>query len=203
MRTKYFSVFVVVAMLLALLPSTALASPLAAKPSDVTIHVRNQTGVTVQLSLTDAQGNILYFMLDPGVYPITLTEGIYAYYAALPCGPSTGTLNLTNTKILYLSCNDDTPSLNLSRTNACHYKWVMIDEDLWENIFTDGTNDSPDIYAPINKAKVQDLIDHYIGYYGPINMCPYMNLFRSFDSWEIQYFDRDGNRIRDIGPGAG
>ena len=100
MKNKPF-VFLTVVLLVSLLPVAALA----AKPAQIRVDVRNQTGAPVDLSLTDTAGNITYQDLPAGNSSFDLTEGKYTYFAATQCGNQSGPFNANVTKVLYLECD--------------------------------------------------------------------------------------------------
>ena len=91
----------VLALVAALLPAVALA----AKPAEIVVQVRNQTGAPVDLSLTDADGNIIYQNLPAGNSTFDLTEGRYTYFAATLCGNQSGPFNAVKGKLLFLKCD--------------------------------------------------------------------------------------------------
>ena len=101
---KQFYLIVVLALVISMLPVAALAG----KPAEITVQVRNQTGAPVDMSLTDALGNITYQTLPVGNSTFELTEGRYTYFAATLCGNQSGPFNAVKGKLLYLKC-DVTP----------------------------------------------------------------------------------------------
>ena len=64
---KQLYLIVVLALLASLLPAAALA----AEPALIDVQVRNQTGAPVDLSLTDADGNIIYQSLQLATAPLS------------------------------------------------------------------------------------------------------------------------------------
>lgn len=111
MKTKLFSLLIIVMLLVTAIP----ASVFAAAPQDLTLHVRNRTGVAVELNLQDANGNISFYTVAEGVSEMTLTEGVYSYWADLPCGHIAGTWNVNVVKTLFLSCDNAMPTVYLTR----------------------------------------------------------------------------------------
>lgn len=101
---KQLYLIIVLALLASLLPAAALA----AKPAEIEVQVRNQTGAPVDMSLTDADGNITYQTLPVGTSTFELTEGRYTYFAGTLCGNQSGPFNAVKGKLLYLAC-DTTP----------------------------------------------------------------------------------------------
>ncbi len=130
-------------MLLSLLPLSASAG----KPALLELNIRNQTGAVVALGLLDANGNHLYKTLPQGVFPITLPEGIYNYYAALHCGNVSGQWNINVVKTLYLSCNQSLPRVQLAHVNGAPGLPVSCFVLTWDSganvLFFDGANWDP------------------------------------------------------------
>ncbi len=95
----------ILAMLFSFLPvSTALAKK---EDTNVTLMVKNRTGGTVMVRLTDENGKSLFFTYGPGQANTILFEGHFSYYASAPCGNQSGVFNLNVTKELLLSCDAD------------------------------------------------------------------------------------------------
>ena len=90
----------------------------AAQPQEVDVNVRNRTGGTVEVSLTDESGNIQFFSFEEGVSELTLTEGRYQFWASMPCGNLAGTWNVNISKTLFLSCDEAGPSAELTRRSS-------------------------------------------------------------------------------------
>jgi hypothetical protein len=106
---------IVFAFLIIVLVSMLPLAAGAGKPAQLELNIRNQTGAVVSLDLVDANGNHIYKTLEEGVFPITLTEGIYTYYASLPCGNVSGQWNINVVKTLYLSCKQSVPAIGLNK----------------------------------------------------------------------------------------
>ena len=100
MKRKWIVLTLVLALLLAALPTAALA----AAPAEVKVFVRNTTGANAELSLTDAAGNKIFKTLEPGVSDFTLTEGLYAIYVSTVCGAYADNWNVNVNKTLYIEC---------------------------------------------------------------------------------------------------
>lgn len=115
---KQLYLIVVIALLASLLPAAALA----AKPAEIEVQVRNQTGAPVDLSLTDADGNIIYQTLPAGNSTFDLTEGRYTYFAATLCGNQSGPFNAVKDKLLFLTC-EGTPVVLYENCQYVSYDW--------------------------------------------------------------------------------
>lgn len=103
MKKQMILIVLLVLMLATLLPAAALA----AKPAELDIRVRNHTGASVELSLTDAVGNVTYKSIPAGIGSFTLAEGRYTFYASTVCGVQSGPFNASaKEKVLYLGCDD-------------------------------------------------------------------------------------------------
>jgi hypothetical protein len=93
----------ILALLFSFLPvSTALAKKDAV---NVTLTVKNRTGGTVLVRLTDENGKSLFYAYEPGQTNTVLFEGHFRYYASTLCGNQSGVFNLNVTKELFFSCN--------------------------------------------------------------------------------------------------
>ena len=110
---KHLYLFLVLALLVSALPVAAFA----AKPAELKVEVRNQTGAPVDLSLTDSDGVVLYKTLPVGVSSMDLTEGRYTYFAGTACGNQSGPFNAVIGRVLYLEC-DGAPVVMLEK---CQY----------------------------------------------------------------------------------
>ena len=100
MKKNLVLVLLVLALLLAALPTVALA----AAPAEVKVIVRNTTGAVAELSLTDAAGNKTFKSLEPGQSAFTLTEGMYTIYVSTVCGAYADSWNVNVNKTLYIEC---------------------------------------------------------------------------------------------------
>ena len=116
---------IVFAFLIIVLVSMLPLAAGAGKPAQLELNIRNQTGAVVSLDLVDANGNHIYKTLEEGVFPITLTEGIYTYYASLPCGNVSGQWNINVVKTLYLSCKQSVPAIGLQRMQGASSSVLM------------------------------------------------------------------------------
>lgn len=108
---KTLLVLVLIATLVALLPSAALG----ASPAVVSVRVRNQTGGSVHLSLSLPGGTPIFTTLEEGVTSFTTSDGLYNYYASTPCGNMSGQWNINMSKTLYLSCKTGAPATTLTK----------------------------------------------------------------------------------------
>jgi hypothetical protein len=96
------SAITILAMLISIFPmSTAMASRDA---TQVTIKIKNQTGGTVLVRLTDENGKSLFFEYGPGHTNTVVFESRFQYYASTPCGNQSGVFNVNVTKELFFSC---------------------------------------------------------------------------------------------------
>jgi hypothetical protein len=114
---------IVLLLLVTILFVTVFGSAAASGPMELRVNVRNASGAVVNLSLTDANGVRTFYHLEPGVYPITVGEGTYYYYASLPCGNLAGVWNVNVVKTLFLSCQKDAAFASLAKNYAdgCQY----------------------------------------------------------------------------------
>ena len=108
-------------------------STLAAAPQEVVVHVRNQTGAPVELSLTNADGVKLFFTLTPGVNNITLLDGLYDFYAGTACGAQAGVWNLPVTTTYYIDCKGQ--QLNIYKDVECTDKGLYVYHEEIETFF--------------------------------------------------------------------
>ena len=104
---------IVFALIIFILAATLPMAASAGKPAQLVLNIRNQTGAVVSVDLVDANGNHIYITLEEGVFPVTLIEGIYSYYAILPCGNVSGQWNINIVKTLFLSCKQSAPAVGL------------------------------------------------------------------------------------------
>ena len=116
MKKQFLIVSLVVALLVSMLPAVALA----AAPAEIQVDVRNQTGAVAQVSLTDANGNPIYFSFDAGNSTISLTERYYTAYVSTVCGSYAGQWHVDGKKAIYIECKagDTAPVVQYDR---CHY----------------------------------------------------------------------------------
>lgn len=173
---KYLSVIIVLVLLMTLIPVNAFA----AAPQDLDLKVRNQTGVPVEMRLTGADGVPLFVTLPAGSSTLTLTEGVYEYYAVLPCGVASGSWNVNVVKILYLSCaHDMANSLLVKSLYECEFMGS------WDGDFQDYLDGFLGVEEP----------DFYIGrdsaVYGILCLDPYLDAFYSLPGWEMRDINGD------------
>ena len=107
----------VFALIIFILVATLPMAAGAGKPAQLELNIRNQTGAVVSVDRVDANGNHIYKTLEEGVFPVTLTEGIYTYYASLPCGNVSGQWNINVVKTLFLSCKQNTPAIGFNQSS--------------------------------------------------------------------------------------
>ena len=106
MKKQFVVVLVILALLMALTP---VSSALAGKADTmVVLSVRNRTGATINLDLINAAGYHQYFNLIDGWSQIVVAQGVYDYYASLPCDKKIGTINMNVAKDLILLCKSGT-----------------------------------------------------------------------------------------------
>jgi len=118
---KWLPFYIVGALLILVLPLSVLAG----EPQDVKVYVKNTTGGTVDLLLTDPNGVPQWFSLWDQNQEITLTEGKYNYYASTVCGVQAGVWNVNVGKRLLISCPDDQVvvdwyNIGQNRCDRCH-----------------------------------------------------------------------------------
>lgn len=134
MKRKLILVLAVVVLLASVFPVSAFAKDMAG----VKVWIRNSTGGVVQLSLTDANGNLSYKTVEPGVFEYTLTDGLYGYYASTACGNYAGQWNFSQNKTLILKCVEGT--LAIETPYKCEeVGWYAT--DYWGLWFMSWTND--------------------------------------------------------------
>jgi hypothetical protein len=114
MKNKALSILVLLALLLALFPTSAFASA----PAPVKVDVRNQTGGTVSLSLTLSGEDPNFKTIEEGVTNFSIEDGVYNYYAITPCGNQSGLWNINVAKTLYITCKSVMPALALSKDST-------------------------------------------------------------------------------------
>lgn len=146
MKSRVLLVAIVLILIISLFPVAAFA----AAPADVKVNVRNQTAGLVQLSLTDADGNVSFKTLEMGTSSFEITEGIYTYYASTPCGAMAGEWNLNVNKTLYLGCRQGQPGASLqkliNRRSFCNLGY-------YEH-FVDGSSRVDNFYSWTNQSDM-------------------------------------------------
>ncbi len=127
MKQKWILVMVVVVLLASVFQIGVFAKDMA----EVKVWIRNSTGGVVQLSLTDADGNLRYMTVEPGVFEYSLADGVYGYYASTVCGNYAGQWNFSQNKTLILKCVDD--KLAIESPYLCEdFGWYATDDwGLW------------------------------------------------------------------------
>jgi hypothetical protein len=107
---KKVSTFAMVAVLILTAALSVMQSgrALAANgPAEVSVTVKNMTGGTVTLRMTDGEGVAHWFTFDgQGMFKVSVPEGQYSYYASTPCGGENGEFNLNVSKSLKFYCED-------------------------------------------------------------------------------------------------
>ena len=119
MKLKSIIVLVIAMLLLA-----AFTTAFAAKPAEIKVWVRNQTGGELSLSLTDAAGVISFYDLPAGQSELTLVDGKYSYYASGLCGAQSGVWNLPDSATLTIDCK--TSGLLISEDSHRCYNGIYI-----------------------------------------------------------------------------
>ena len=169
-------------VMLVLLATLALVGTAGAgAPASLTVIVRNSSGGEASLRLTDADGNNHFFTVPAGASELTLTEGIYTYYAIMPCGNTAGTFNINVAKVLYLSCQGSMPMASVQRNGVVCENFGVWDYDFQENL--DGFySDEPDFYLYADSEL-------------PYVVCldPYYSFFKSIDGWQVWERQPDGS----------
>ena len=176
-------------LLALLLVITLIGTATAGAPADLKVNVRNSSGGTVSLRLTDANGNNRFLTIEPGLAPITVVEGEYSYYASLPCGNLAGTWNVNVTKTLFLSCKNEVAFMSLSKViNGCHYFGTW-DVDFQYHL--EGGSDTdiePDfLIGPGAEVDNERAFSH------SICLDPYLSELYSWPYWQINYVDEYGD----------
>lgn len=155
MKKQLILITVLVLLLTMLLPAAALA----AKPAELAVEVRNQTGAVAELSLTDAVGNVTYKSLPVGVSSFDLTEGRYTYYASTACGAKSGPFNAsTKEKILFLGC-DNGPVVQYE---ACQFVGIWPNHGSYYDMGTDYRWQH--LYGGYDSYTFQEFVDWYASY---------------------------------------
>jgi hypothetical protein len=108
---KFLALLIVLALTFAMVPSATFA----ASSADVAVHVRNQTGGLVQLSMSLPGGSPTFRTLEEGVTSFTTNDGLYTYYASTPCGNMSGQWNINVAKTLYLTCKTGSPATTFTK----------------------------------------------------------------------------------------
>ncbi len=102
------------------------AAQAAGGPADVTVTVKNLTGGTVTLRLTDENSTHWFTFEGQGTYSVTVPEGRYSFYASTNCGGESGEFNLNVSKLLNFYCEDGA-EVSLTKpegTASCNvYAW--------------------------------------------------------------------------------
>jgi len=166
-RMLYFIAIVV--LVLTLLPARVFA----AAPQNLDLKVRNQTGGEVELRVTGTDGVPKYFSLPAGTSTLTLTEGVYEYYAILPCGFAAGTWNVNVVKILYLSCSHDMVNVLLVKAMVDCYYWGSWDYN-FDKYLAGYWSAEPDFYLGFNPEG-----------FGMRCLDTYMEEFYSIPGWQL------------------
>jgi len=114
MNKKMFLVFTILAVVFSLLPISSVMAKKVDQP--VIFSIRNRTGATMELKLTDKNGLHHFFTLSEGISHIELVQGVYGYYASLPCGTEVGKFNFGVAKEYLFSCHKG-PEITLIECN--------------------------------------------------------------------------------------
>lgn len=123
MKKQLFVVFVIIALLAAVLP----VSVFAGSPAELKVEVRNTTGGMIYLDIVDAAGNHIYKSFEAGVFEFDMLEGIYSYYVSTPCGNYAGEWNLNINKTLFVSCKSGEPTVTLDKcVLGIFYPWGFV-----------------------------------------------------------------------------
>ncbi len=86
----------------------------AAQP--VSVDVYNHTGSALTILLTNKNTGLRsYINLGTGVTTEILSQGLYDYSVTTLCGFEAGTWNVTPGRILFISCRESQPVINLFR----------------------------------------------------------------------------------------
>ena len=105
MKKSIVVTIIILTLLVSMLPvSTAFAKD----GGVVTVGVRNRSGGTLSLILTDAKGlyTTLYSFGDPGYYNINVTVGWYDFKASTICGASSGRIFIDKGKAMSFHCEE-------------------------------------------------------------------------------------------------
>ena len=105
MKRTFVVMLTVLTLLFSMLPTS---TALAAKPQpSVKVTVRNQTGGSISISLTDSIGNPYYFSFTKrDTTSVSIPQGNFSYFAFTPCGIQKGTFNLSRNKVLTIGCSN-------------------------------------------------------------------------------------------------
>lgn len=146
---KKVSTFAMVAVLILTAAFSVMQSgtALAANgPAEVSVMVKNVTGGTVTLRMTDGEGVSHWFTFDgQGMFKVSVPEGHYSYYASTPCGSESGEFNLNVSKSLKFYCDG---GLGVSLTKpegSCEmvlwvgagYDWFETNPEWWDYLLSD------------------------------------------------------------------
>ena len=98
------------AMIIAALLIGITGTVFAKGPAEYTIDVRNRTGAPVQFNYRGADGINHWATIPAGVTSLTLTQGVYAYWADPKCGHIAGNVNIdAQNKTLWIGCESAHP----------------------------------------------------------------------------------------------
>ncbi len=103
MKRTFVVLLTVFTLLFSMLP-TSIAFAAKAAPT-VKVTVRNQTGGTISIGMTNSIGNPYYFTFTKhDTASVSVKGGMYTYFASTPCGIQSGSFNLTRSKVLVIAC---------------------------------------------------------------------------------------------------
>ena len=138
-----FKTILIVSLLLSfvfsLLPVQSALAAGAYDPGTVKLTVRNHTGGTVSLRVSNADNGTFWFTVQAdGPQQVSLPEGRYDYYASTPCGGQSGEFNLNLSKELNISC-DEGLELTLGKRDQCEqvlwvgsaFNWYETNPEWW------------------------------------------------------------------------
>ena len=104
------------AVILVVLLTSLVGTVFAAGPVDFTIDVRNRTGAEVAFNYTGADGVHHTTSIPAGISKLTLTEGVYQYWASPSCGNIAGSINLTQQhQTLWIDCSGVKAAMKLTK----------------------------------------------------------------------------------------
>ena len=169
------------AMIIAALLIGITGTVFAKVPAEYTIDVRNRTGAPVQFNYRGADGINHWATIPAGVTSLTLTQGVYAYWADPKCGHIAGNVNIdAQNKTLWIGCESAHPFVvatfirKSSSSSSCSpWGWgIFTPSDGFfysETLWIEG----PDIWA----SWAADRIDNHNGVYGCFSDFPYTDIF--------------------------
>ena len=121
MKRSIFVTLIILALIVSILPiSSALAKR---EVGFVNIEVRNMTGNSISMVITDSLGLYSHlYVYEPGVWILNIQQGEYVYNASTSCGATGGTANFDRAKKMTFHCRPGIESHVYRAELACAFK---------------------------------------------------------------------------------